>query len=148
LTIELRESVPPALRSGIGDWLFGCDICQEVCPWNRRAPISGEEQFAPALDANPVPLADLLAMTEDDYRARFRRTPLWRAKRRGLLRTAALVAGNQRATELIDALIFGLRDPEPLVQDACAWALGRYEDPLARQALQDRREQEDDPQVG
>ena len=95
-----------------------------------------------------MPLADLLAMTEDDYRARFRRTPLWRAKRRGLLRNAALVAGNQRATELIDALIRGLRDPEPLVQDACAWALGRYEDPRARQALQDRLEQKGAPQVG
>ena len=74
-------------------------------------------------------------MTDSDFRSRFRRTPLWRAKRRGLLRNAALVAGNQRAPELRDALIHGLSDSEPLVREACAWALGRYDDPLARQAL-------------
>jgi epoxyqueuosine reductase len=136
LTVELRSSVPLALRSEIGDWVFGCDICQEVCPWNRRAPASSELAFAPAPESNPASLADLLALTESDFRTRFRRTPLWRAKRRGLLRNAALVAGSQRVPELIDALIRGLSDPEPLVQDACAWALGRYDDPRARQALE------------
>ena len=60
LTIELRSSVPSSLRSEIGDWVFGCDICQEVCPWNRRAPVSGEEAFAPAPESNPASLAGLL----------------------------------------------------------------------------------------
>jgi len=130
LTIELRSSVPLPLRSEIGDWVFGCDICQEVCPWNRRVPASSEDAFAPAPESNPVLLADLLAMTESDFRTRFRRTPLWRAKRRGLLRNAAIAAGNQRAPELLDALIRGLSDPEPLVRDACAWALEqRYRPP-------------------
>ena len=126
LTIELRSSVALPLRSEIGDWVFGCDICQEVCPWNRRAPASSEAVFAPAPESNPVLLADLLAMTESDFRTRFRRTPLWRAKRRGLLRNAAIAAGNQRAPELLDALIRGLSDPEPLVRDACAWALEQH----------------------
>ena len=136
LTIELRNDVPPSLRSEIGDWVFGCDICQEVCPWNRRAPVSGEEAFTPAAQSNPVSLTDLLAMTESDFHARFRRTPQWRAKRRGLLRNAALAAGNRRAPELLDALIRGLSDSEPLVRDACAWALSRYDHPRARQALE------------
>ncbi len=147
LTIELRGGVPPRLRAATGDWLFGCDICQEVCPWNRRAPVSGEAAFAPAPGANPVPLAELFALTDDEFRARFRRTPLWRAKRRGLLCNAALVAGHQRAGELVDALVRGLQDVEPLVRGACAWALGCYEQAHARRALQDRLAQEDDPQV-
>ncbi len=92
-------------------------------------------------------LAELLALTEEDFRARFRHTPLWRAKRRGILRNAALVAGQQCAGELIDALVRGLQDAEPLVRGVCAWALGRQEDLRARQALQDRLVQENDPQV-
>lgn len=131
LSIELRGSVPPPRRAGMGDWVFGCDICQEVCPWNRRAPTSDEEAFFPAAGSNPVSLADLLAMTDDEFRRRFRRTPLWRAKRRGLLRNAALAAGNQRAPGLVEALTRGLDDPEPLVREACAWALGRYEEAAA-----------------
>jgi epoxyqueuosine reductase len=123
LTIELRSSVPLPLRSEMGDWVFGCDICQEVCPWNRRAPASSEGAFAPAPESNPVLLADLLTMTDSDFRVRFRGTPLRRAKRRGLLRNAAIAAGNQRAPELLAALVRGLSDPEPLVRDACAWAL-------------------------
>ena len=134
LTIELRESVPEALRSGIGPWVFGCDICQEVCPWNRRAQLSDEHAFEPAAGSNPVSLAGLLAMSDSDFRARFRHTPLWRAKRRGLLRNAALVAGIRQAPELIDILIAGLTDAEPLVREACAWALSRYNDPRARQS--------------
>lgn len=147
LTIELRGPVPWELRAASGDWLFGCDICQEVCPWNRRAPVSGQTAFAPAPDANPVPLTQLFALTEDEFRARFRRTPLWRAKRRGLLRNAALVAGQQRAGEMLDALVRGLHDAEPIVRGACAWALGRFADPRARISLQHRLAQEHDPHV-
>jgi len=147
LTIELRGSVPTPLRAEIGDWLFGCDICQDVCPWNRRAPVSGESAFVPAPGANPVPLAEVFAWTDDTFRARFRRTPLWRAKRRGILRNAALVAGWQRAGEWIDALVRGLHDVEPLVRGACAWALGRCADSRVQQALQHRLAQENDSQV-
>jgi epoxyqueuosine reductase len=125
LTIELRGTIPPPLRAGVGDWIFGCDICQEVCPWNRRAPISGEDAFAPAAGSNSASLADLLAMTDDDFRQRFRRTPLWRAKRRGLLRNVAIAAGNQGDPGLAEALARGRDDPEPLVREACEWALER-----------------------
>lgn len=123
LTIELRDEIPIELRGGIGDWLFGCDICQDVCPWNRHAPHSPESAFEPRGDTNPVELASLFALDEAAFRERFRHTPLWRSKRRGILRNAAIVLGNQRATAAMPALTRGLADSEPLVREACAWAL-------------------------
>ncbi len=130
LTIEHRSPVPVDLRSGIGDWLFGCDVCQEVCPWNHRAPQSDEPAFQPAAEINPVALAPLFHENDEQFRARFRHTPLWRPKRRGLLRNAAIVLGNgiQHGTvpeEIRAALACGLQDSEPLVRGAAAWALGQ-----------------------
>ncbi|MFM7071632.1 MAG: tRNA epoxyqueuosine(34) reductase QueG [Planctomycetota bacterium] len=178
LTIELRAPVPVALREGLGDWLFGCDICQEVCPWNRHAarrrPGTGTEPpretdssqrsavtvaepmdasaavnvanataktamgrpfntpwetFHSRTDANPIDVIALLGIDEAEFRARFRDTPLWRAKRRGLLRNAAYILGNHPVQRALDALFHGLNDPEPLVRGACAWAIGRYHGP-------------------
>jgi epoxyqueuosine reductase len=126
LTIELRSSIPPELRAGVGDWLLGCDICQDVCPWNHRAPQSDEPELQPAPYMNPVELAQLFSLDENAFRQRFRHTPLWRPKRRGILRNAAIVLGNQRLAEALPALLVGLNDVEPLVRAACAWALGRY----------------------
>jgi epoxyqueuosine reductase len=147
LTIELRGAVPAALRSGMRDWLFGCDICQQVCPWNRKAPLVDESAFQPAAESDPIELAALFQLTEDQFRHRFRRTALWRAKRRGLLRNAALMLGNQRPPDALDALIKGLNDPEPLVREACAWSLGRFDHPRAHQALNERQLTECDPDV-
>ncbi len=117
LTIELRSPVPAALRPGVGDWLFGCDVCQEVCPWNRKDATEPE-----AVDA-----AELLGLTEDEFRARYRGTALARTKRRGLLRNAALVLGNTGDERALPALRRALADPEPLVRDAVAWAIARIE---------------------
>lgn len=128
LTIELRDEIPESLRSGMGDWVFGCDVCQDVCPWNNRVPLSNEPMFSPREDQNPLELAALFYLTDEQFRARFRRTPLWRPKRRGILRNAAIVLGNQRATAAVAALTHGLGDPEPLVQETCRWALGQIED--------------------
>jgi epoxyqueuosine reductase len=125
LTIELRSSIPAELRAGMGDWVFGCDVCQDVCPWNRRAPLSPLEELRPAAEANPIELVPLFSLSDADFRVRFRRTPLWRAKRRGLLRNAAVALGNSRAVEAIPALAFGFADRESLVRGACAWALGQ-----------------------
>ncbi len=145
LTIELRESVPVELRAGVGDWLFGCDVCQEVCPWNRRERPSDEPAFQPQAALNPVELPELFALDEAQFRRRFRNSPLWRPKRRGLLRNAALVLGNQPATEAgQQALARGLQDDEPLVRAACAWALGRYRADEALAALCARRAIESD----
>lgn len=147
LTIELRDSIPISLRSGIGDWLFGCDVCQDVCPWNRHAPISDEAAFQPDEAANPVALAELFELSDDAFRKRFRKTPLWRSKRRGILRNAAIVLGNQRAPSSIAALRRGLRDVEPIVRAASAWAVGQIGGPLARQTLADHLRSETAPEV-
>ena len=129
LNIELKGSVPEPLREGMGDWLLGCDICQEVCPWNHRAPVSTESVFQPADATNPVDLAELFYLDDEAFRRRFRHTPLWRPKRRGILRNAAIILGNQRATAAVPALERGLQDTEPLVQEACEWALGQLRCP-------------------
>lgn len=152
LTIELRESIPADLRPGMGDWLFGCDVCQEVCPWNQRAvereatslrpsPMGRESDgsiFQPAADMNPLDLIGLFDLDEDAFRHRFRHTPLWRAKRRGILRNAAIVLGNQRAAIAIPVLTRGLNDSEPLVRGACAWALGQIGGVATAEALKAR----------
>ena len=147
LTIELREAIPAELRGGLGEWLFGCDVCQEVCPWNSRAPLSREAAFAPREDANPVDLIGLFDLEDAAFRERFRHTPLWRAKRRGILRNAAIVLGNRPTRDAIPALVRGLNDSEALVRGACAWALGRYPQPAARRALERRCEVEVDRDV-
>ncbi len=127
LTIELRGPVPEELRPGLGDWLFGCDVCQEVCPWNRKAPPGLE----PALQARPdlerLDLVELLGLSEEDFRRRFRGTALMRTKRRGLLRNAALVLGNIGNETALPALRRALEDLEPLVREAAAWAIQQIE---------------------
>jgi epoxyqueuosine reductase len=122
-------------------------VCQEVCPWNHRAPRSEEAGFLPADDTNPIALAALFDLSDGGFRARFRHTPLWRAKRRGLLRNAAIVLGNQRDPDSLEALARGLEDAEPLVRGAAAWALGRYEEPAAHHALRTRLVREHEPNV-
>jgi epoxyqueuosine reductase len=145
LTIELQEAIPAEFRPGLGDWLFGCDVCQDVCPWNHDAPCSEESAFAPLAAMNPVELTRLFDLTEADFRLRFRHTPLWRAHRRGLLRNAAIVLGNQRHAAALPALAKGLRDDEPLVRGASAWALGRIQTAsaewLLREAFADEENQ-------
>ena len=151
LTIELHGPVPEELRPGIGEWLFGCDICQDVCPWNQRhegrTVQRGEAAFEPAADANPVDLTGLFELDDEGFRRRFRHTPLWRAKRRGILRNATIVLGNQRAVDATAALIRGLNDAEPLVRGAAAWALGQTGGRSAQRALQQRMACEHDAAV-
>ncbi len=147
LTIELRGPIPAELRDGTGDWHFGCDICQDVCPWNHRAPQSNEAGFSPTANMNPVDLAALFSLDDEAFRERFRHTPLWRAKRRGLLRNAAIVLGNRPHAASIPALISGLNDREPLVRGASVWALRRSNDTRAAAALASRQRIESDTDV-
>jgi len=136
LTIELRQMPPKELRPKMGTWVFGCDLCQEVCPWNRRGAVSQEPGFRPASGCNPADAVELMGLTEEEFRRRFEGTALWRARRAGLLRNAALVLGHRPTERGLAALCQALYDSQPIVRAACAWALGRYSDPEARSALQ------------
>ncbi len=144
LTIEYRGHVERGLRSGIGDWLFGCDICQEVCPWNRKPARRAAQTDQPL---QTLALADLFRLSETEFRERFRKTPMWRTRRRGMLRNAAIVLGNQRASDAIPELIVGLHDGEAIVRGASAWALGEMLDQRSIDALKHRKTMETDSDV-
>lgn len=147
LTIELRGSIPSELRPGIGAWLFGCDLCQDVCPWNRKAPATNEPGFHPLPELSPADARTLLLMTEEEFQARFADTPLARPGWTGLRRNAAIVLGNRGDEAALPALIHVLNDPSPIVRGAAAWALGRRGGSAAVAALQRRRQLEHDPDV-
>lgn len=123
LTIELRGPIPTELRSGIGDWLFGCDICQDVCPWNKKAPISHDPTFQPRENLRPADARRLLQMSPEAFDREFADTPLARPGRAGLLRNAAIVLGNSGDSAAVPVLIAALQDQEPLVRGAAVWAL-------------------------
>ena len=131
LTIELRGPIPRDLRPLMGNWVFGCDICQEVCPYNRVAP---PVQQTPQVGRD-IALIDLLALDDTGFRARFRGTPLLRTKRRGLVRNACVAAGNSDDPALVPTLIGLLADSEPLIRGHAAWALGCIGGDAAARAL-------------
>ncbi len=147
LTIELRGSVPRELRPGIGDWLFGCDVCQDVCPWNHATRSVTTSEFIPREGLNPVDLVACLELGEREFRHIYRDTPLWRARRRGVLRTAAIILGNQRHLAAEPQLIRLLDDDDAIVRSAAAWALGQIGLPTGAGALARRLEAEADEGV-
>ena len=126
LSIEDHGSLAEDLRPGMQDWIFGCDICQEVCPWNRHAPGSAEPTFQPREGLPSPSLAAILELDADAFRQRFKGSPLRRAKRRGLLRSAAIALGNRPHAVSFDPLAAALADEDPVVRGAAAWALGRW----------------------
>lgn len=125
LTIELKGPIPQPLRAGLEGWIFGCDVCQDVCPWNRKAPLGVEPALAPRPDLRAPELIALLRLTPEEFRRRFKETALWRARRRGLLRNVCIALGNLRRAEAVPALTEALQDEEPLIREAAAWALER-----------------------
>jgi epoxyqueuosine reductase len=126
LTIEHHGDIAEEWKPHVRDWLFGCDICQDVCPWNRKAPPSREVALSPSA---PLPALEALVRMDDaEFRARFRGTAMSRAKRAGLARNAALVLGNRRQTSAAPALRRALADPDVGVRRAAAWALARLHD--------------------
>lgn len=138
LTIEQHDSIPSELRERMGEWAFGCDVCQEVCPWNRDLETTDESSFSPQAQLNPLDLHPLFDMDESEFRHRFRHLPLWRAHRRGLLRSAAIILGNQLDPTSVPTLHKALGDSEPTVRGAAAWALGRFDLAEAIAHLQQR----------
>jgi epoxyqueuosine reductase len=136
LTIELKGPIPHELRPLIGNRIFGCDICQEVCPWNRRfAQPTAEPAFQPRPQAIAPHLLDLMALDDNSFERRFRHSPVKRAKRRGLLRNVAVALGNWGNPVALPPLVRALRDAEPLIRGHVAWALGRIATAEARHAL-------------
>jgi epoxyqueuosine reductase len=147
LTIELKGFIPKHLRPLVGTHVFGCDICQEVCPYNVKASPEADASYAPREGLYAPELIPLLSITDEDFRRRFRGSPLLRAKRRGLSRNVAVALGNIGSTQAVDALITALDDPEPLVRGHVAWALGRIASVPAMNALKCRLGTENDPEV-
>lgn len=144
LTIELKDSIPKELRSKMGNLIFGCDICQEVCPWNSKAVSTAEPAFQPR-DGNLAPeLLSLVNMTQAEFSEKYRGSPIKRAKRRGFLRNVIVAIGNWGSRAAVPALKKALLDDEPLIRGHAAWALGQIGGKSAEQALQKQLQLEDD----
>jgi epoxyqueuosine reductase len=127
LTIEKRGSIPENLRAGIGRHIFGCDICQDVCPWNRKAPATAAPEFeARAGLVNPA-LAWLAEMSAEEFRKAFRGSPIRRAKRSGLLRNVAIAMGNSGNRDFLPALEKLAADPDESVAESARWAKDRLQ---------------------
>ena len=140
LTIEHRGPIPAELRALMGNRVYGCDICQEVCPWNERFVRPAEEEAYRARDGldgpSLVDLADkLLSLDDEEFREVFRDSPITRAKRSGLLRNVCVALGNWGTVEAVPVLVRALADNEALVRGHAAWALGRVGTGEARESL-------------
>ena len=165
LTIENRGEIPSDLRPFMGDWVFGCDICQDVCPVNRKAipssssPLQGDA-ISPGADSTEgssgaqysgapatLDLIQVLEISEEEFRSRFRGTAVLRAKRVGLQRNACVALGNLKAAAAVPALCRALAEGEALVRGHAAWALGRIGTGQAERALEQAAESETDPWV-
>jgi epoxyqueuosine reductase len=150
LTIENRGVIPRELRSSIGYWIFGCDVCQDVCPFNRFSSDARWPEFRPEAGVGArLDLVEVLSIaTDEKFRARFRGTPLTRPRRRGLLRNAAVVAANVGASAAVPSLVERVEnDNEPLIRGHCLWALSQL-DPKRATAIAERAIRSDpDPMV-
>ncbi|MBV9108144.1 MAG: tRNA epoxyqueuosine(34) reductase QueG [Gemmatimonadetes bacterium] len=147
LTIELKGAIPRELRPLIGNRVYGCDICQECCPWNRFATPTNEPAFLAREGLDGPKLIEWMTMTQGEFSRRFKDSPIKRTKRRGLLRNVAVALGNWGSPEAVPALAAALNDEEALVRGHAAWALGRIGTESARQALAGRAEAEEDAWV-
>ncbi|HTI15058.1 MAG TPA: tRNA epoxyqueuosine(34) reductase QueG [Dictyobacter sp.] len=175
LTIELRGSIPVELRPLMGNLIFGCDICQQVCPVNKvvekrlyanqqgeksligiqtikkrekNTSLQAHQEFLPRPATGSSPeLIPLLSLTEDEFRERFRKSPIKRTKRRGLLRNVCVALGNIGDPQAIPALINALHDQESLIRGHAAWALGKIGGDAALEALKKAYETEVDEDV-
>jgi len=153
LTIELKGSIPIELRSLVGDWVFGCDICQDVCPVNRKAEpgktaISGDFKQRPGF-ATPDLLA-LLELDQKTFSRIYKNSPVKRAKRIGLQRNACVALGNNGDSSAVQPLIKALKGSESLIRGHAAWALGKFAesgDCKALEALRSARDKETDDDV-
>ena len=147
LTIELKDWMPRSLRPLVGNHIFGCDICQEVCPYNVKALPTAEIAFQPRSGLHAPELIAFLSLSEAEFRQRFRASPILRAKRRGFLRNVAVALGNLKALDAVPALIRSLDDEESVVRGHVAWALGQIGAQTALDPLHRRLRAENDADV-
>ncbi len=148
LTIELKGAIPRELRPLMGDHIFGCDICQDVCPYNARMRPTHEPAFRPREGLHAPELIPFLALTDAEFKSRFQGSPILRAKRRGFLRNVCVALGNLKRPEAVPALARTLReDPDSLVRSHAAWALGQIATPEAAAALRAARRREAEASV-
>lgn len=147
LTIELKDSIPAELRPKMGNLIFGCDICQEVCPWNSKATPTTESAFYPRAGNLAPALLSLVNMTQAEFSSRFKGSPIKRAKRRGFLRNVLVAIGNWGARKALPALEIALSDGESLVRSHAAWAVGQIGGETAAKLLQTRLVVEEEPEV-
>ena len=122
LTIELKADIPIELRDKLGNWIFGCDLCQQVCPWNRFAP-EGDPMFKD--EKPPHSLTEDLMLTPQAFNQRFKRTPLQRPRRRGYLRNVAVALGNIGDRQALPVLQKALNDDEPMLREHAQWAMNK-----------------------
>ncbi len=126
LTIELKNAIPPELRPAMGNWVYGCDVCQIVCPWNRFAVQTLEPSFFPLLIDDFAPrLADLLQLTDAAFTERFSNSPIGRIKRKRMVRNACVAAGNSKQPDLLPYLRPLLHDSSELIREHAEWAIAR-----------------------
>jgi epoxyqueuosine reductase len=149
LTIELKGAIPRALRPLIGRWVFGCDVCQEVCPFNQsRRPRATDPALTPHARLSEPELVSLLELSASGYRRFVKRSALRRIGRVQLQRNAAVALGNSGLPEAADPLGRSLADnPSALVRAHAAWALGRLPEPAARELLRAHRARERESSV-
>jgi epoxyqueuosine reductase len=131
LTIEAKGAIPEAMRAGIGELIYGCDICQEVCPWNVRfskeltEPAFAAREAIAGKDARTL-AREILAMSDEDFRTALKGSPMKRAKLRGLKRNAATSLGNIANPDDMSVLMTALDHPDQVVREHAAWALNRF----------------------
>lgn len=142
-TIEHRGHIGEEFAGKLGDWVFGCDVCQEVCPWNRKAPPGREPELSPRVEWTDPDVLDWLVRDPASLTAALKGTALSRAKRAGLLRNAALILGTRRVEEAVPALKRCLSDTDPVVREAAEWALRRIGTADAAEALNGRLDASD-----
>jgi epoxyqueuosine reductase len=122
LTIEKRGTIPEKLRTGMGQQVFGCDICQDVCPWNRKAPATEKPEFQPREGLVNPALAWLAEISEEEFRDKFRRSPMRRTKRSGLRRNAIIAIGNSKDRSQLEVVERAMNDSDPTVAETARWA--------------------------
>lgn len=147
LTVEYRGSIPRRLRPLMGNRIFGCDDCQEICPWNKFARETSKEDFLPTKERMSPELIPLARITTEEFKRLFGKSPIYRATRDGFVRNVLIALGNSGKHEAIPVVEQALLDSSPLVRESAVWALGEISPEKACKVIPEVLENESDPLV-